>query len=79
MSGNRPGEGDIVAVTANGKEVQRYSDFISLPGMTGDLEALALYAGQSAGLISRIQPAKEIITDLVNEAKQAVQHLKTIC
>jgi nitronate monooxygenase len=36
--------------------------------MSGEVEALALYAGQSAGLASRIQPAKDIVRELADEA-----------
>ena len=34
----------------------RYSDTMPRPGMTGDLEALAFYAGQSTGLVHSISP-----------------------
>jgi NAD(P)H-dependent flavin oxidoreductase YrpB (nitropropane dioxygenase family) len=40
--------------------------------MTGNLEALALYAGQSAGSVSRVQRAGEIIEQLANEAAEAI-------
>src|SRR5262249_7705348 len=53
-SGQRPGEGEIVAHFVDGRPAKRYSDMLALPGMTGDIEALALYAGQSAGLVTRI-------------------------
>lgn len=69
-SGQRPGEGEVIAALADGRPVLRYSDVIPLPGMTGEAEALALYAGQSAGLASRIQPARDIVRELAGQAIQ---------
>jgi len=69
----RPGEGETVATLADGSPVLRYSDVIPLPTAVGDLEALALYAGQSAGLISRLQPAAEIVRQLASEATSTLK------
>lgn len=73
-SGQRPGEGEVLAAFADGRPVRRYSDVIPLPGMSGDVEALALYAGQSAGLASRIQPAKDIVRELADEAIRTLRN-----
>ncbi len=70
---SRPGEGEVVGKLPDGRPVQRYSDTIPLAGMTGDLEAMALYAGQGAGMVQRIQPAGEIVRQLASEAGQALQ------
>jgi nitronate monooxygenase len=43
--------------------------------MSGDLEALALYAGQSAGLIDAVQPAETIVRRLVEEAETILGRL----
>ncbi len=67
-SGRRPGEGETVAHDAGGRPVGRYSDTLPLAGMTGDLEALALYAGQSVGLADRRLPAARIVRDVAAEA-----------
>jgi NAD(P)H-dependent flavin oxidoreductase YrpB (nitropropane dioxygenase family) len=67
-SGHRPGEGETVARFGDGAPVVRYSDVPPLPGMTGDVEALAFYAGQSAGLANRVRPAAEILRETVREA-----------
>ncbi len=67
-SGRRPGEGETVAVDAGGRLVERYSDTLPLVGMTGDLEVLALYAGQSVGLADRRLPAAQIVRDVAAEA-----------
>ncbi len=70
---DRPKEKEEVAFYSGGRPVVRYSDTMPLPGMTGDLEALALYAGQGAGLISRTQPAGEIVLQLAQEAARTLK------
>jgi NAD(P)H-dependent flavin oxidoreductase YrpB (nitropropane dioxygenase family) len=73
--GARPGEGDAVAVTAGGAEVLRYSSNDPAPGMTGELEALALYAGQSAGLVRGVRPAGELVREIAAEAERVLHGL----
>jgi nitronate monooxygenase len=65
--GGRPGEGEVVATTADGTPVERYSDIIPTRGLVGDLEALALYAGKSSARICDVLPAGEIVRRLVAE------------
>lgn len=67
---NRPGEGETIAHHADGRDIERYEDTIPLPGMTGDVEKLALYAGQSSGLIRKIKPAGEIVQELTQDAEK---------
>jgi len=66
----RPGEGETVAHSAEGGALVRYSDTVALPGMTGDVEALALYAGQSVGVAHRLQPAATIVRELTDDARR---------
>jgi nitronate monooxygenase len=70
---NRPGAGETVATNADDSPVVRYSDSMPRAGMTGDLEALAYYAGQSTGLIHSIEPAGQIVTRLAAEAEAALR------
>jgi NAD(P)H-dependent flavin oxidoreductase YrpB (nitropropane dioxygenase family) len=62
--GSRPREGEEVARWASGKPIVRYSSVLALEGLTGDIEALPLWAGQSVALAKRPQPAAEIIAEL---------------
>lgn len=39
---------------------------------TGDLESMAMYAGQSVGLIKEILPAGEVVKSLVEEAQALI-------
>src|SRR5688500_9241757 len=69
---HRPGEGDTVAVDAGGASHQRYEDLMPLPGMHGNLHDMALYAGQSAGLVHETLPAAEVVRRMVQEAESAL-------
>jgi nitronate monooxygenase len=55
-SGERPGEGDEVA-----SGIPRYASNPPLAGTDGDIEAMAMYAGQSVGTIDAIEPAAAIM------------------
>jgi len=78
-SGQRPGEGDIVGtmpVAGETVEMVRYMVFPPLPGFTGDVDDAVLYAGESCGLIHEIQPAAQIVRDVVREAEEAMKELQ---
>jgi NAD(P)H-dependent flavin oxidoreductase YrpB (nitropropane dioxygenase family) len=76
-SGRRPREGEKLAAFADGRPIESYSDDFPQPGMTGDLEALALYAGQSVGLVTHQQPAGQIVRQIADEAAAALLRLQT--
>jgi len=65
--GARPGEHDHVAVRCDGTPVERYADVVPTTGIRGDLEALALYAGESCARIHDVLPAGAIMRRLVAE------------
>jgi nitronate monooxygenase len=65
-SGSRPGEGEPVAARASGEPIVRYTSSTPAEGMTGDVDALSLWAGQSVALARVRQPAAEIVADLVS-------------
>ena len=76
--GQRPGEGEIVAFRPTGQPILRYSDDGPLTDVTGELEALALYAGQSAGLLTEVRDAAQIVNDLARELDQEFARLKQL-
>jgi enoyl-[acyl-carrier protein] reductase II len=43
----------------------------------GDIDYGSVMAGQSVGLVKKIQPMKEIIEELVNDAEQELQSIKS--
>ncbi len=71
-SRQRPNEGEIIGTSPTGSPIQRYDDKIPLETTTGNLEAMALYAGQSTGLIKQVLPAAEIIQQIINDAARVV-------
>ena len=71
--GRRPGENDEVARDAAGTPIERYHVTQPFPGIEGDFEALALYAGQSVGLVRDVRPAGEIVRRLAAEAIAALR------
>jgi nitronate monooxygenase len=56
LAGERPGESEEVV-----SGIPRYAANLPLAGMEGDVEALAMYAGQSVGAIFEVEPAAAIV------------------
>jgi nitronate monooxygenase len=73
---DRPGEGEPVARLPDGTQAVRYSDYEPAAGVEGEVEALAHYAGQSAGLVSEVQPAGVIVRQIAEEALRASQAVR---
>jgi len=69
-SGQRPGEEDEIAARGDGAPVKRYASATPHASMTGDIEALPNWAGQGVGLVTRVQPAAEIVDELVADAER---------
>ena len=55
-TGKPPREGEIVGAFPNGDPIRRYGVPAPMQGATGEIEAFALYAGQSVGLIRDLPP-----------------------
>jgi nitronate monooxygenase/enoyl-[acyl-carrier protein] reductase II len=70
-SPNRPGEGETVA-TRGDTSYTRYGDSVPLVDMVGDLDDMALYAGQGVGVIDRVDPVADILADMIAEAQRAL-------
>jgi nitronate monooxygenase len=73
--GERPGEGEEVAHRADGAPIARYSSAMPVSGVDGDIEALSMWSGQGIGLADRVQPAAEIVRELVEEADAVLARL----
>lgn len=66
---------DIVGETRLGDQavpVQRFSVICPSKETTGRVDAMALYAGESVANVRNIQPAAEIVLELVSSAEPAV-------
>jgi nitronate monooxygenase len=72
-SGKRPGEGEVIATDPAGEPLPRYSSTSPRDGIQGDIEALSLWAGQSAGLIEDVRPAGDIVRSIADEAAAVLE------
>ena len=75
-SGSRPNEKEVVATRPNGSPVQRYSAPHPMAGMTGNIEALAHYAGQGVERVIDILPAAKIIEATMHQAREQLSQFK---
>jgi NAD(P)H-dependent flavin oxidoreductase YrpB (nitropropane dioxygenase family) len=53
--------------------VVRYASTSPKAEFDGDVEATSMWAGQSAGLVSEIRPAGEVVRQLAEEAAAALR------
>ena len=73
-SGERPNEGEIVGTYQVGEQkidIPRYAVYPAALEFSGDIEATALYAGESVDNIDTVQSTAEIMDGLVAELKTA--------
>ncbi len=76
--GQRPGEGDLLATDSFGYQVQRYEAYTPSAELDGDIEALALWAGQGVGLVNQIEPAANIVEEIASDARKAIENVSAI-
>jgi nitronate monooxygenase len=77
-SGQRPGEGTIVgtvSVAGTTLEVPKYGAMLPLTSFSGDMESIALYAGESCSFVHDIKPAAQIVRDVVREAEEVIAQM----
>ncbi len=73
MVGERPGESEVVSISGSGEPILRYDDAMPRPEITGDWEAMCLYAGTSVEQIRSIKSAEQITSDIWEEAQTLIQ------
>jgi NAD(P)H-dependent flavin oxidoreductase YrpB (nitropropane dioxygenase family) len=73
--GQRPGEGYAIARSDAGAPVVRYQSHTPGAGTEGEIDELPMWVGQSVGLVSKIQPAAEIVREIAEEADAILQRL----
>lgn len=76
--GERPNEGETVGEFPDGEPVKRYSYRSPSDETRGDVEAMALYAGQSAGLTNDLPGVATVIDGLVSETVDTVENVSTV-
>jgi NAD(P)H-dependent flavin oxidoreductase YrpB (nitropropane dioxygenase family) len=74
-SGQRPGEGEVIATSRSSGPIVRYQSYTPGADVEGDIDALSLWSGQSVGLVSKLQPAGEIVREIAEEARLILRHL----
>lgn len=70
--GQRPREGDVLSHRPDGVEIVRYASATASAALDGDIEALPMWSGQGVSLVKKVQPAAEIVRELVDQAKAIV-------
>ena len=73
--GQRPGEGDVVASSAIGGDVLRYQSKSPSADLIGSVEATSMWAGQGVSMVKKVQPAHDIVRDIVDGAKVALERI----
>lgn len=74
-SGKRPGEGEVIASSRASGPIVRYQSYTPGADAEGDIDALSLWAGQSVGLVSKLQPAGDIVHEIADEARATLRRL----
>lgn len=71
--GKRPGEGDVLANSTRTGNVLRYQSKSPEAELTGNIEAISMWSGQGVSLVRKVQPAAEIVHEIVKEAREIIR------
>ena len=74
-SGKRPGQDEVIATSRSIGPIVRYQSYTPGSDAEGDIDAMSLWAGQSVGLVSRLQSAHDIVHEVVDEAQLILRQL----
>jgi NAD(P)H-dependent flavin oxidoreductase YrpB (nitropropane dioxygenase family) len=69
-------EGDVVGeveISGEKREIRRFQGMPPSMAVSGTVDAMACYAGQSVGSVKRVQPAAEIVAELFDEADELLR------
>ena len=73
--GQRAGAEDIILRYKTRPDVRRYDSHTPGPDAMGDIEPGSLWAGQTVGTVRRVQPAAEIVHEIMQEARAVIATL----
>ena len=68
----------MIATPAERGDVVRYQSATPSADMSGNIEALSMWAGQSTGIVRKVQPVAEIIKEINAEAVACIQGLGSL-
>jgi NAD(P)H-dependent flavin oxidoreductase YrpB (nitropropane dioxygenase family) len=74
-SGKRPGESEVIGTSRSSGSIVRYQSYTPGADVEGNIDAMSLWAGQSVGLVSKPQPAGEIVREIAEQAHSILHHL----
>lgn len=74
--GQRAGAEDVILRYETRPDVLRYDSHTPGPDAQGEIEPGSMWAGQSVGTVRQIQPAAEIVRDIMNEARGVASRLR---
>jgi NAD(P)H-dependent flavin oxidoreductase YrpB (nitropropane dioxygenase family) len=77
-SGKRPGEGEVIATSRTDGPIVRYQSYTAGVDADGDIDAVSLWAGQSVGLVSKLQPAGDIVREIADEARSILKAISAM-
>ena len=72
---DRPGAADRIGTDPAGGAILRYDAHTPASGDSGAVEAMSLWAGQGVSLVTRRQPAAEIVAEIAAEAESVLRRL----
>ena len=65
----------MIATSRSGGPIVRYQSCTPDIDTEGDIDALSLWAGQSVGLVSKLQSAGDIVREIAEEARLILRRL----
>jgi NAD(P)H-dependent flavin oxidoreductase YrpB (nitropropane dioxygenase family) len=71
----RPREGEVIGTSRSSGPIVRYQSYTPGTDTEGDIDAMSLWAGQSVGLVSKLQPAGDIVREIADEARSIFHRL----
>jgi nitronate monooxygenase len=73
--GMRPGEDEVIGTSQSIGAIVRYQSYTPGADADGDIDAMSLWAGQSVGLVSKVQSAGDVVREIAAEAHSILHRL----
>ena len=73
--GERPNEGELLVTSETYPDVFRYDAYTPRADGVGNIEETSMWAGQGVGLVRKVQPAAEIMREIMEEARAVIAGL----
>jgi NAD(P)H-dependent flavin oxidoreductase YrpB (nitropropane dioxygenase family) len=65
--------GETPRLDGTSEAVRRFGALAVIRGTTGAIEAMSLWAGESVGAVTRVQPAAEIVREMSADAERLLR------